>query len=189
MLGWSFISIMVTELTDGLVSVDAFIKQIKLPYTLHIHRIITRNLIIFFHNIIVIIPILVLFHEFAKVNLNTLLLLPGLLIIYVNAITYGLILAMLGARYRDISQIIKSLIQVIFFVTPVMWAPDVISARHYYFVEYNPFYAFIELIRAPMLGAPPNQISVMVVMFLTLLGMAIAFKFFVRYRSRIIYWL
>lgn len=189
MLAWSLVATMITEFTDGFVTTEGLIKQIKLPYSLHIHRIAARNIIIFFHNLLVLVPILLLFHEYAKVNLNLLLLIPGLFILYINSISYGLILSMLGARYRDISQVIKSLVQVIFFITPVMWNPEILSPKNQFAVNLNPFYAFIELIREPLLGRQPSLQNLMMVSFVTILGLLISSMMFTRYRARIVYWL
>lgn len=189
MLGWSLISSIVLDLTDGLNAADVYIKQIKLPYSLYVHRLTSRNLIIFFHNILVIVPILFIYHAYVKVNFNTLLLIPSLFIIYINGITYGLILAMIGSRFRDVSQIIKSLVQVVFFVTPVMWGPEVLGERSRFIVDLNPFYAFIELIREPLLGHLPTLKNFMMVALVTLVGMLISSLIFTRYRARIVYWL
>lgn len=189
MLGWTLISTIVLEFTDGLANSEHMIKQIKLPYSLYIHRIAARNIMIFFHNILVMVPILIVYHDSAQVNLNTLLLLPGLVIVYLNALTYGLILAMIGARYRDISQIIKSMVQVVFFITPVMWKPEALLGKNHYIVELNPFYSFIELIRAPLLGKVPALYNIEFVAITTVVGMLAAWIAFVRRRSRIVYWL
>jgi len=48
MLSWSLISSLASEYTDGLLVAEGLIKQIKLPYTLYIHRIAARNIFIFF---------------------------------------------------------------------------------------------------------------------------------------------
>jgi len=187
MLGWGLISTIIMEYTDGFLTADGLIKQIKLPYTLHIHRIITRNIIIFFHNIVVIIPIYFIFHT--PVGLNFLLLLPGLAVLYLNAIAYGLILAIVGARFRDISPIVKSLVQVIFFVTPVMWNPSMLSEKNRFFFVYNPFYSFLELIRNPLLGSYPSTESIIMVFLVTSVGIILSAILFTKYRARIIYWL
>lgn len=189
MLGWSLISTMVVELTDGLVTSDGLIKQIKLPYSVYIHRIVARNILIFFHNIIVIVPIMIIYYDSVKINFNTFLLIPGLLLIYLNAFIYGLLLSMIGARYRDISQIIKSLVQVVFFVTPVMWAPNILSSRSQFFIDLNPFYAFLELIRAPILGTLPTIANVIMSFAMTFLGIITCWYLFKNYRARIVYWL
>jgi len=189
MLAWALISTQVTELTDAFIAAEGLIKQLKLPYSLYIHRVATRNIIIFFHNVLVIIPILLIFHESVKINSNTLLLIPSLLIVYINSIIYGLILAMIGARYRDIPQIIKSLIQVAFFLTPVMWNPSVLPPNDRYLVLLNPFYAFVELLRAPLTGLAPTLTVYMMTATVTAIGAAVAFKMFRHYRARIVYWL
>ena len=189
MLTWALMSSAITELTETFIGADGLLKQIKLPYTLYIHRTIMRNMIIFFHNLLVMIPIYFIFHEGAKINLNTLLLIPGLFIIYLNAVIFGLILAMLGARYRDITQIIKSLVQIIFFVTPIMWSPTILKEKYQLFVILNPVYSYIELIRAPLMGKTPALYTFGITGFMTLIGLLIAAKLFIPYRSRIIYWL
>src|SRR5438445_11911838 len=55
MITWALISTLITELTDVFSTSANLLKQIKLPYTLYIHRIVARNIIIFFHNILVIV--------------------------------------------------------------------------------------------------------------------------------------
>jgi lipopolysaccharide transport system permease protein len=189
MLAWSLISTTIPELTDAFVLSDSLIKQIKLPYSLYIHRVATRNMIIFFHNIIVIIPVLAIFHQVAKVNLNTLLLIPNLFLLYVNLITYGLILAMIGARYRDVPQIIKSLVQVAFFVTPVLWNPAILPPKDHFLVLFNPFHALVELIRAPLMGLIPTTSVFLMMGVITAVGLVIFFSMLNKYRARIVYWL
>jgi lipopolysaccharide transport system permease protein len=189
MLSWTLISTILSEVTEGFVHSDGLIKQIKLPYSLYIHRIASRNIIIFFHNILVIIPVLIYYHQDTRLNWHSLLLAPGLLLIYFNALTYGLLLAMVGARYRDISQVIKSLINVIFFITPVMWSPEVLGQKHFYLIDLNPFYAFIELIRSPLLGVLPSFKNLLTILIITVFGFMMSFHLLTRYRARIVYWL
>lgn len=189
MLSWALISTAVTELVDTFTTLEGMIKQIKLPYSLYMHRVAARNILIFFHNILVIVPILIIFHQSAKVNLNTLFLFAGLAILYINMIFYGLIFAMIGARYRDISQVIKSLIQVVFFLTPVMWSPVVLPPNKQFIVLFNPFNAAIDMVRAPLLGTLPSTTSFMMMLVVTVFGAVICFKMFTAYRARIVYWL
>jgi lipopolysaccharide transport system permease protein len=189
LLGWTLISTAISELTDGFTASDGLIKQIKLPYTLYIHRVVARNIIIFFHNIVVMIPIIFIFHKTISVNANSLLLLPNLILIYINAVCYGLILAIIGARYRDIPPIIRSLIQVTFFVTPVIWNPQILPQKYQILAFLNPFYAFVELIRCPLIGnATPIGIYGITIAT-TIIGLALSYLLFTKYRARIVYWL
>lgn len=189
MLSWTLISTIITEVTDGLTVSEALVKQIKLPYTLYMHRIAYRNILIFIHNIAVLIPIILIFHETAKISFYSLMLIPGLMIIYINTLSYGLILSMVGARYRDISQLVKSLLQIIFFVTPIMWSPEILGSKNQFIIDWNPFYAFVEVIRQPLLGSMPTLRNIVTALVVTLLGIIISTIFFSKYRSRIVYWL
>lgn len=189
MITWTLISSIITEISDGLMVVEGLVKQVKLPYALYIHRIAYRNILIFFHNIFVLVPIILIYHETAKISLASLMLIPGLLLIYINTISYGLILSMIGARYRDISQVVKSSLQIIFFVTPIMWGPEVLGGKKLYIVNYNPVYHFVELIRQPMLGSMPTLKNIVATMAVTIAGIIFSTIFFSKYRSRIVYWL
>ncbi len=189
MLAWNFISCTITDLVETLSGEENKIKQIKLPYSLYINKVIARNFIIFIHNLPILFPIIVIFHETAKINFCTLMFIPGLILFYINSLSYGLALAMIGARFRDITQIVKSLIQVIFFITPVMWNPQILPPEKRFIANLNPFYAFIEFIRCPLIGTLPSLISWLMVFAITLFGCLVSFKLFCRYRSRIIYWL
>jgi ABC-type polysaccharide/polyol phosphate export permease len=189
MLGWSFISTTLVDLVDTFTQSNELIKQIKLPYTLYLHKITTRNLIIFFHNLLVFIPILVIFHSSVPINASLLLLIPGLMLLYFNAICYGIILSMIGARYRDISQMIKSFIQVIFFLTPVMWTPDVLPLSKRYLALLNPFYSLIEMIRAPLIGKLPTLTNFVIVLGISCIGLIGCHFLFTSRRARIVYWI
>lgn len=189
MLAWSLISSNLNELTDTFTYYESLLKEIKLPYTLHIYRIILRNIFVFFHNIIVMIPVYFFLHKTASINLNTLYIFPALLIFSIFSVFLGLLLAMIAARYRDISQLIKNLIQVIFFITPVMWKPEVLSANKIIIVWGNPIYPFLELIRAPILGKSPPPIMFALSIIITAIILVCTITVFTRYRSRIIYWL
>jgi len=161
----------------------------KLPYTLHLHRAITRNFIIFFHNIVVMLPMYYLCSDYASINLYTLLFIPVLLLIYFNSFFLGLLLAMLAARYRDVSQLIKSVVQISFFITPIIWNPALLSKNRLFFVKGNPVYPFVELVRCCLLGNKPTTYIVFAALTLSLVIAIAAIALFRRYRSRIIYWL
>ncbi len=187
MLGWVLISTVITDYSDAFIMVEGLIKQIKLPYTVHIHRIIVRNIIIFFHNIIIMLPVIFIFK--LQLNFSLLLLIPGMLCIYINAMTYGLLLAILGTRFRDISQLVRSLVQVIFFVTPIMWNPEMLSENKRFIIDCNPIYAFLELIRQPLLGGMPSLKNWLMVVMVTFIGIFASALLFTRYRARLVYWL
>ena len=187
MLAWSLISALLTESASIFVESEQFIKQMKQPYSVFVFRTVSKCFIIFFHHIIVLIPILFLFD--VKINLNSLYVLLGLAIIWLNGVVYGTILAILGTRFRDIVPLIISLVQVIFFLTPIIWSPSVLPERYQYIINLNPFAQFLELLRQPLLGNLPANYTMGFIFLVTVLGFIISFIIFARYRARIAYWL
>lgn len=189
LLSWTLLSTAISELSDGFTASEGLIKQIKLPYTLYIHRVTARNFVMFFHNILVMIPIIIIFHSTISIGLNMLLLIPNLILIYLNTVCWGMILALIGARYRDVPQIIRSVTQVIFFVTPVIWDPKILPEKYQFIATINPFYSFVELIRIPLLGQAPSSLVYLIAGLSTIIGLFASYFLFVKYRSRIVYWL
>ncbi|MGH8605227.1 MAG: ABC transporter permease, partial [Gammaproteobacteria bacterium] len=166
-LAWGLISGVITEGCTALTAAEPFIKQMKLPFSLHVHRVVWRNLIIFAHNLVVYIGVAIWFGIWP--GAVALLLVPGIALILLNGIWVGLLFGMVCARFRDIPQIIASLLQVAFFLTPIIWRPELLGERAA-FAHMNPFFHFVELIRAPLLGSAPSQLTWTVALITTLLG-------------------
>ncbi|HAF87417.1 MAG TPA: ABC transporter, partial [Legionellales bacterium] len=172
---------------NAFIESEPYIRNQESYLSLFITRLILRNLIIFAHNVIVFLPIALIFHT--SVNLNTLLLLPGLIIISLNALLWGSLLAVIGTRYRDFAQIITSLIQVIFFLTPIMWMPTLLPAKLNWVVMYNPFNQLLNLIRYPLLGQALTLPSILMITTVTLLGLSLYTYCLGKYKNRVVFWL
>ncbi len=56
-------------------------------------------------------------------------------------------------------------------------------------IYWNPFYHFIQLVRAPLFGEAPSWLSWFAVIGIAIVGWTIAIAFFGKYRSRVAYWL
>jgi ABC-2 type transport system permease protein/lipopolysaccharide transport system permease protein len=117
----------------------------------------------------------------------SLLAIPGLTVLFFNAALVSLYIGMASARFRDVPQIISSITQIVFFVTPIMWKPELLG-DHSAIIFLNPFFHLIEIVRAPLLGDLPSAVNYAVTAFITMINMAIAASLFVRFRSRISYW-
>ncbi|MBA8842460.1 lipopolysaccharide transport system permease protein [Ochrobactrum sp. RC6B] len=185
---WGFISTAIGEGCTTFTSSEGIILQVRMPLFTHILRTIWRNIIIFAHNI-VIFPILFVILG-RMLNLNVLWAFPGFLVICVNLAWITLILAVLCARFRDMTQVVANVLQVMFYATPIMWMvkilPDHVSRA---FIEWNPFFHLIELVRAPLLGTAPTMLDWGFTIALAIVGWTIAIVFFGRYRWRVAYWL
>jgi len=185
---WTYISTVINEGCTAFISSDAVIKQLPLPMFLHIMRVIWRNLVILAHNI-VIIP--VLFLVFLRpLELVALLAIPGLILTTLTLAWVALLAGVLCTRYRDLSQMVASVLQITFYVTPIIWMPSMLSGRReFIFLDINPFYHLIEVVRAPILGVAPTLTNWLVSIGISLVGWVITLAVYGKYRSRISYWL
>jgi len=182
---WNFLAAVVTDGCQTFISSDQIIKQVKLPLTTHVSRVIWRNLIMFAHNAAILVIVEMIYRKGSA--LSVLLVLPGLLLILANGLWVCLLLGVLCARFRDIPQIIANLVQVTFFVTPIMWQASVLG-NHRYLAEWNPFYHAIELVRAPLLSAPYPVGSLFFMCLTFAVSFSISFALFARFRARVPYW-
>lgn len=188
MILWSFISSIVNEGCVGFIAAEAIIKQLPIPLFVHILRMIWRNLVIMAHNI-VIFP-LVFLAVGKSVSWMALISIPGLLLVVVNMTWIALILGVFCARYRDLAQIVGSLLQILFYLTPIMWMPNLLQQRAgLYLLNLNPAYHLLEIVRAPLLGQLPTLMNWEVSLGLALIGWGLAIAVYGRYKSRIAYWL
>ena len=184
---WGFISAVLSEGCTAFIESEAIIKQLPLPYFTFILRLIWRNLLILSHNI-VILPF-VLWAVGRNFHVEAFLSIPGLILLSINLMWIVLILATLCARYRDMPQIVQSLIQIIFYVTPVMWMRQTLPGENgKLLIEWNPLFHMIDVVRAPLLGDIPSLLSYAVTILMAVLGWVIAIQFYRRYRFKIAYW-
>ena len=153
---WQLIFAFIQESGQVFIAAEPYIKQIKMPLTLHVLRMVWRNAIVFAHNFVVILAVLLLF--LPQWSWVALLALPGLALLLVNGIWIGLLLGILCARFRDITPIITTLGSVAFFLTPVMWNKEMLG-RHQWAADLNPLHHFIDVIRGPLLGRAPAALS------------------------------
>jgi lipopolysaccharide transport system permease protein len=183
---WQFIATVINEGTTALLSSHHLIKQLNLPLTVHVCREVWRNFLILLHSLPIVILMLLLFGFWP--NWSLVLLPLGLLLLFLNGIWIGIILGVLCARFRDIPPIVTNLMQIAFFLTPVMWSPQILENRAWV-AQWNPLYHSIEVIRAPLIGSPIFLDSWIWTLAFCLLNGLIAQWLMKRYRNRVAYWI
>jgi ABC-2 type transport system permease protein/lipopolysaccharide transport system permease protein len=186
LLVWGFISTIIIEAGTLFTGSESYIKQIRLPYSLYVYRFIWSKVIIFAHNFVIYIGVLLFF--WTTPGWIGLLAIPGFALLALNGALTTLYTGMIAARFRDIPPIIASVIQIVFFVTPIMFKPEVLKG-HEYIALVNPFQHLIEVVRAPLLGTAPTTLNYTVVLAVTALNLIVALVFFARFRVRISYWI
>jgi ABC-type polysaccharide/polyol phosphate export permease/uncharacterized protein (DUF1330 family) len=184
---WFLITGMITEGCTAFLDSEGYAKQLTVPLSVYVLRNWSRILITFAHNAIIVPFVWLIF--LVPVGWATWLVIPGLCLIALNGLWMMLLLGTLCARFRDLPQIVSSVMQVIFFVTPVMFRSDQLPTSGRTAMDLNPFAALLAVAREPLVGRVPSALEYGIVIGILLFGWAIAVPVYGRYRTRIIYWL
>lgn len=184
---WGFISTSITEFTKTFQESANYLKQTKISFSIFIFRIIYRQLIIFCHNII-IYPFVMLFFG-NTINFNFLLIIPALLLVIINLFWIGLFLSIFCSRYRDMTQIVTSFVNLLFFITPVIWEPSMVSPSKQLLIHLNFLSTLLDLLRLPLLGLVPSISYWLVAIGTAIIGLSLSLWLFAKKLNRITYWL
>jgi len=158
-LAWTLLSSMINESCGIVVDSEGHLRSIPIPLTALASRMVYRNFVIFAHNALVVLIMLMVFgHQF---TLYTPLALLGLAAYLPIGVCAALVLGPLCARFRDLTQVVASVIQIMFFLTPIFWVPGSNLSRPLV-VEANPFFHLVEVVRRPLIGEPAAAPSWMV---------------------------
>ena len=116
---------------------------------------------------------------------------PVLAIIYVNALWVSAVFALAGARFPDFGQLLNNVSIFLFLLTPIIWYPDMMPAGSLraQLMRLNPFYHFVEIYRAPIMGQPVDPASIWYVGTMSVVGLAVAAIAYRRYARYVPLWI
>jgi lipopolysaccharide transport system permease protein len=186
---WNFLGSLVGDACTCFTGAEGLIKGTRMPFTVHALRSVFRDVIVFGHNIIVIVAVFLCLG--VHVTAYALFAIPGLLLWLVDGFAVAFLFGAFCARFRDVPQIIASLMQIAFFVTPVIWNANILSTHPgaLALIRLNPFYYIMEIVRAPLLGTDLSLGMVEKALLVTAALLALSGLAFARTRGRLAYWM
>jgi ABC-type polysaccharide/polyol phosphate export permease len=188
MVAWLLVSTVINESCTLLVSGHALFRNVTFEYSILAYALVWRNLITFLHNLVVWFLIVVVLQPQA-LGFTTLLAIPGVLLIALNGVWISLLCGMFCLRFRDVTPLVSSILQIGMLITPIFWPPESLEgSRRLVFVETNPLHHMVDIVRSPLLGKPPGVTSYVVVMLITVGGWYLTYIVLRRFRRRIAYW-
>ena len=189
---WGFIEGSILEGSEVFAKNDGLIKQIPAPLSVHVYRLTWRQFIIFLHNIVIYIAILIIFPQ--PINWTVVLIIPAMALFILNSVWVGLVFGTLTTRFRDIGQLLTTAVRLVFFMTPIIWSTNSLhkvaggSSSRARIVELNPMYHYLEITRGPLLGQPVAFYHWLIVIGCTIVGWLFALAVMRNYRARVSYW-
>lgn len=185
LVAWGMFTGTVTEGSHAYIANAAYIRQVATPKFIYVLQVTWRNFIIFCHNFVIVIGLLMIF---GVKRWDTLVYFPlGLLLLAVNATWITMLVGLLSARFRDMPQIVASMMQVAFYITPIMYKPEALT-KYSFIVDLNPLAYLLDVVRKPLLGEVPEAKAWVIAIALAVVGWSVAMVTSNRYLKRIAYW-
>ena len=189
---WGFIAGCINEGSQVFITNEGLIKQLPSALSVHVYRLVWRQFLFLLHNLVIWLVLLAIFH--IPVGWEVLLAIPGLALLVANGVWVSMFFGIIATRFRDVAPLLESLVQLLFYMTPIVWMDSTLKDRigelgnKAYLAELNTLYHYMAVVRGPMIDQPVELRSWLIVIALTVLGTLFAMVFMRQWRSRVSYW-
>lgn len=183
LLGWNFISLMVTDGLRSFIDNSAQLRNTNIPVLVYPLKTLTRTVIVFMHHCVALMLVYLFYPEY--ISWRQILVLPALVAYILTGFALVTIMGILAGRFRDVPNIATNVLQAFFFITPIFWPAKQID--QWWLLGLNPLYHYIEVFRAPLLGEVPAIHSWLAVAGATVASLVLAWVMFRRYSTRIVH--
>ena len=183
---WGLIAGTINEGCETFVHASGMLSQTALPMFTFVWRTLLRNLINLAHHLVIVVGVLIFYGYWRVADVP--MALVGIALVLLNISWVSLAVAIASARFRDVPQIIGSVMQFAMFMTPVFWQPDRMGKAHAILV-FNPFFHMIDAIRTPLMGGHSGSGTLPILAGLAVVGWGLTFTAFTLTRRRIVHYL
>lgn len=189
---WNFISGCIKEGSDIFIDNEGLIKQLPSALSVHVYRLVWKQLLFLGHNLVIWVILMLVFPR--DLGWEVLLVIPAMALLVLNGVWVAMFFGIVATRYRDVSPLLEAGTQLLFYVTPIVWMTSTLQENvselgsRARLAELNPLYHYLEIVRAPMIGADLPAYHWWVVIGFTVVGLGIAMLAMKQWRFRVSYW-
>lgn len=188
-LGYATFLFLIANVIDGCMVFSgskSWIKSSTLPYSVYVYKSLFRALFPFAMQMTVAAAAIIYWQ--LPINLTAFLVIPALVLFVLNGIAIQYLVGLLAARFRDISHLVNTVSRILIFTTPILWVREERGGVIRLVADLNPLTHYIEIFRAPLMGAPTRPLSWCIVLALTVLVWLMAAVAAARMRQRLPFW-
>jgi len=181
-----FITLAVTGGANVFISSQNWIKTEPLPLTLYLLTLLWKSFIMLAYMAIPTIAVCLWVGSYSWLVMASI---PAVLLLYaINHLWISCLLGIIAARYRDVVYLLTTVMQVLYFATPILWVPTQEGVRAWVAL-YNPLTHYIAVMRDPIVYGTIPWNSWTIVALITLVGCVLAVWSFQSYKNKLVYWI
>lgn len=189
---WGFISGCIKEGAQVFIENEGLIKQLPSALSVHVYRLVWKQTLFLAHNLVIWLILIMLFPR--PLGWDILLAIPALTLLILNGVWVAMFFGIVATRYRDVAPLLEAGVQLLFYVTPIVWMTQTLQdqggaiSERAKLAQLNPLYHYMEVIRAPLIGADLPAYHWWVVIGCTVVGLGLALLAMKQWRFRVSYW-
>lgn len=189
---WGFISGCIKDGADIFIDNEGLIKQLPSALSVHVYRLVWRQALFLAHNLVIWVILMLIFPR--ALGWEVFLAIPAMALLIVNGVWVTMLFGIIATRYRDVAPLLEALVQLLFYVTPIVWTTQTLKeqggdiAQRALLAEINPLFHYMEIIRAPLIGQPIAAYHWWIVLGCTVVGLLLALLAMKQWRFRVSYW-
>lgn len=189
---WGFIAGCIQDGSKIFIDNEGLIKQLPSSLSVHVFRLVWRHTLFLAHNMVIWLILVLVFR--IHLGWNGLLAIPALALFIVNGVWVAMFFGIISTRFRDVTPLLDSLIQLLFYITPIVWTTTTLEnqggqvAQRAMLAKLNPLYHYIDIVRAPLIGLPSGPLHWATVGLFTVIGLMLAIFAMRQWRCRVSYW-
>lgn len=189
---WNFIAGCIKEGSEVFIANEGLIKQLPSALSVHVYRLVWRQFLFLLHNLVIWVALLAIFR--IPVGWEVLLAIPAMILLILNGIWVTMFFGIVATRFRDVAPLLDSLVQLAFYMTPIVWTAKTLEdqggavAERAVLAKLNPLYHYLDIVRGPMINSPVETSSWIIVLVMTFVGLGLALLAMRQWRFRVSYW-
>jgi homopolymeric O-antigen transport system permease protein len=177
-LVWRFMSGLIGASCSTYIGVARYITQTKQPFSIYSYKLVLSHIYRLLLNLPVFIGIMLVYSDITQINIVGVLF--AIFLFSVMGFSLSIVIGYITLKVRDIQAVVENIMRIAFFVTPVIWVDKMavdlsagnlnIAAKAAY-LDFNPLYHYLIVMREPLLGEPISIASLNIVIVSTVISL------------------
>lgn len=173
LLAWGSFSTIIIRLNTSFFERASLIKKLNVPMYTFYFSIVLTELFLLFISIILGIVFLLIVHQ--PITWVFLWMIPVMIIQSFLALGIGVVFSLFTPFFKDLKEAIPVVIQLWFWMTPILYMKEMLVKDYPFLLTYNPFYYFVEIYQNIFLySKEPEMNSIIIILVMTISSLLIA---------------